>query len=52
MAPLDRYFGSDYYCDMYNYLENSKYAIKTPAQETSKKGYIERPPKGAEVVAR
>ena len=44
---MDRYYGSDYYVQMYGALEMSAYAVKHPQVNTGKDP-IERPPKGAE----
>ena len=43
----DRYYGSDYYVQMYGALEMSAYAVKIPQKNTGKDP-IERPPKGSE----
>ena len=45
----ERYYGSDYYVRQYGALEMEAYAIKHPVP-ISTKGYIEKPPKGAEFM--
>jgi hypothetical protein len=47
-AAMDRYFGSEYYQQMYGPLEVEKYAIKYIPKTLGDKKYIQPAPKGAE----
>ena len=46
---VDRYYGSDYYVQMYGALELSAYAVKHPNPNIGRDP-IEKPPKGAEFM--
>ena len=43
----ERYFGSDFYVDLYQELEHETYSVKGPIN-LPKGHYIEKPPNGAE----
>ena len=51
-GKMDRYYGSDYYANMYGALEMTSWACKYRPSEAiqalNDKGKIEKPPKGAE----
>ena len=53
-GKMDRYYGSEYYAQMYGALEMTSWACKyRPAeaiQALNDKGKIDRPPKGAETM--